>query len=151
MASKLHPAVFHMAMDMGLNIQLWHSADEETQDLLVGKERVPTAVSVTLSAMELMVGAGFDWVETWGWDGCLLDGEHHAVDQCHVAEEISFTVGADLSMGLIVGGETFRTTGTWVNEARDACALLETCGYDVKVHGPGMIGAVLRSRGLQAA
>jgi hypothetical protein len=104
-------------------------------DLFVHRLVVPTAVSVTLCALNLMPVLGFDRIEIWGWDGCYMHGRDHAVAQSHHADDITIRLGAR---------RKFTTTPSWAAEAEDAVHLFEAGTRNVRVRGRGMIGAILR-------
>lgn len=127
-ASKCDRAVFRALQNR--RVLLWHIDD------VAGHEwAVPTATTITLTALSLLRRMGFRQFRTWGWDGCYLDGKDHAMPQKHSAENITVEVGS----------QTFHTTPTWAIEAQDAVFQLETADYKVDVRGPGMIGAMLRA------
>lgn len=126
-ASKCHADVFDALR--GKDIRLWHIGDSHPQG-------VPTACSITLTAMSLFRMMGYRKFRTWGWDGCYLDGKDHAVGQPHNRNDI--TVHVD--------DQTFHTTTTWACEAQDACNQLAYADYEVEVMGGGMIGAILKAR-----
>lgn len=132
-ASKCDRAVFR-----ALNrrrVLVWHIDDVSGHDWAV-----PTATTITLTALSVLRRMGFRQFRTWGWDGCYLGGKDHAIPQRHNAEDITVEVG----------GQTFLTTPTWAIEAQDAVFQLETADYKVDVRGPGMIGAILRALSPQA-
>lgn len=133
-ASKCHPKVFERLMKLGRKISVWHVAEEATFDLLMGAHPVTSSSSVTLTVFEVMERLGWRAFETWGWDGCFMDGRHHAADQMSNAEVIT----------LDVAGREFDTTGSWVLEAQDACHRLTDYPRPLDIRGGGMIGAVLQ-------
>lgn len=130
-ASKCHADVFDALG--GRDVRLWHVGD-------CHPEGVPTACSITLTAMSLFRKMGWRRFRTWGWDGCYLNGQDHAVSQPHGGKNIT----------VIVGDEPFQTTTTWACEAQDAVNQLSFADYEVEVMGGGMIGAILKAKGLLA-
>lgn len=138
-ASKCHPDVFEALRDR--NVVLWHCAEATTLDLFVGRLVIPTSVSVTLCALNLMPVLGYERIETWGWDGCYMRGRDHAVAQSHHGDDVMIELGRR---------RRFRTTTSWACEAEDAVRLFEGAARKVRVRGRGMIGAILRSYGLAA-
>lgn len=130
-ASKCHPDVFE-ALE-GRDVRLWHVGDSH-------EDGVPTACSITLTAMSLFRMMGWRKFRTWGWDGCYLDGRDHAVGQPHSGNDVT----------VLVGDRTFQTTTTWACEAQDAVNQLAYADYEVEVMGGGMIAAILEARGLLA-
>lgn len=128
-ASHCHPKVFEKLK--GRDVRLWHVDNPDTRDLTV--DGVPTAVSITLVVMQLMGRMGYRRFETWGWDGCYLDGRDHAVGQAHSGDNITIRVGDH---------DTFDTTSTWAAEAQDAVMLLSMADFRVKINGLGMFKAI---------
>lgn len=139
-ASKCHPKVFERLRDY--DVTLWHINDEEAFPMLesAGVEVTQTAVSCTLCAMEFLHARGYEKFITYGWDGCYLGGQDHAVPQAHVSTQDKF---------IIVGPHAFLSTPTWVAEAQDAHLQLSIADYSVKVMGPGYIGDSLRFSGIK--
>ncbi len=111
---------------------LWHIDDAGAP---AGKPLMPDAPSVTLSALFLAHFMGYRNITVYGWDGCYIDGKHHAIDQAHDAE----TLQADID------GELFTTTYAWLAEAEDAVKAINMLpDIDITVEGPGMIAKVIR-------
>lgn len=126
MASKCHPDVFDSLK--GKDVRLW-----DVGDLVPGG--IPTAVSITLTALNLFIRLGWRKFNVYGWDGCYKDGRDHAVPQHHVGDNIT----------LLAGDRSFETTTTWAAEAEDAMYLLplyEFMGIEVNIHGDSMIQAI---------
>lgn len=130
-ASQCHPAVFTKLE--GRDVRVWHV---EHPDLELS-DAVPSAVSVTLMAMQLMARLGYRHFDTWGWDGCYMTGQDHAAPQAHTSAE---------NIRVRVGNESFETTTAWAAEAQDACALIALADFRVNIHGGGMIGAIVKAR-----
>lgn len=143
LASKVHPAVFDKLA--GRDVRLWRLDDYGREP---GKLFVPCAVSITLVTQGLFRFLGFHRFEMYGWDGCYIDGAHHAVAKEHDASHDQ-TVTLRNAEGENV--RSFATTGPWMAEANDAAiqALnFRTMGYELVVHGDGMFAAILKGRGL---
>lgn len=132
-ASKCHKAVFKALHRR--DVRLWHIDDVEGHAWAV-----PTATSVTLTALSLFRRMGYRKFRLWGWDGCYIDGKDHAAPQKHAGEPVT----------VWVGDQPFRTTGTWALEAQDAVQQLSMADYVLQIEGPGMIGAILRTLAPQA-
>ena len=132
-ASKCDPAVFD-ALE-GRDVTLWHIDDSHPAG-------VPSASSITLSAMSLFRSMGWRRFRTWGWDGCYIDGRDHAAPQAHARQDITLLIGEGRNE------QAFRTTPTWACEAQDAVVQLAMADYEVEVMGGGMIGAILRAVGV---
>jgi hypothetical protein len=142
-ASKCHEAVF--AKLRGRDVRIWRLDDFGRES---GRLYVPCAVSITLVAQGLFRLLGYHRFEMYGWDGCYIDGRDHASAQPHSPEHDQ-RVSLVNAAGDIV--QTYSTTGSWMAEAHDAAiqaANFRAMGLEMVVHGPGMIGAILRGRGL---
>lgn len=127
-ASKCHPSVFDALKDR--NVIVWHLDDYATWDLVSERDAIMSAVSVTICSFEVMDRLGFRSFDTWGWDGCYIDGRDHACPQTHRGTDIENDVGERM----------FQTTTSWALEAQDAWNKLK--GWPIRIHGPGMIGAI---------
>lgn len=131
-ASKCDPVVFETLQ--GHDVRLWHIDDTEIPYV----RSVPTAVSVTLTALHLMTRLGYRHFDMWGWDGCYLNGLDHAVTQDHNdSETITVDVGPNAE-------RRFQTTGSWTAEVNDAVQQLALADYQVTINGGGMIGEIMR-------
>jgi len=129
--SKCHPKVFD-ALE-GKKVLVWH-----LDDAVDWGNPIVSAVSITLVAFELMERLGYSAFETWGWDGCYVDGESHAAPQAHG--------GSDITM--LVGDKRYLTTTTWAAEAQDAVNLFKAMPHQIVVRGGGMLGAILNFHGV---
>lgn len=142
-ASKCDPSVFErLALH---RLRLWHVKDYPAE----GKFRQVLAESVTMSAMWMMFTAfGYTDFNIWGWDGCYIDGEHHAGDGEVNQKGISLNYGGKIIDGEVIGGRTFETTRTWAAEARGAEQFFQLAEYfdiGVTIHGDGMMKACRQS------
>jgi len=133
-ASKADPSVFEALKHR--KVILWHIDDPCVGDLIEHRNPIMTACSITLTSFTLMRMLGYETFETWGWDGCYMDGRHHANDQIHVGNNIEIDVGS----------KTFQTTTNWALEAQDAEDKIYGLGHKVTIRGGGMIGAILKYR-----
>lgn len=127
-ASKCDRRVFRALRHR--HILLWH-----IDDVPGAPWAVPSASSITLTALSLMRRMGFRKFRVWGWDGCYIDGRDHAFGQPHTGEGVN----------VLVGGVSYTTTTTWAVEAQDAVLQLDGADYEVTIEGPGMIGAIVRA------
>jgi hypothetical protein len=143
-ASKCHPKVFEKLK--GRDVRLWHLMDHPA----VNRSRIALASSVTLSGSWLMHRLGYTDFEYYGWDGCFLDGEHHAVgDQnwSHIPI-LHLNYGGIIKNGEVIGGRTFSTTRTWAAEAKGAEQFFQLAEYfdiGIKIHGDAMFECVRQS------
>lgn len=145
LASKVHPSVFRKLK--GRDVRLWRLDDHCPPP--EGKLAVPCAVSITLVTQMLFRALGFHRFEMYGWDCCYLDGKHHASDQPAPLAEHNQPVHLRNQSGETLA--EFATTGSWMAEAADAAisaANFKAMGLMWVVHGPGLVGAILRGRGL---
>ncbi len=135
-ASKCHPDVFQKLKNN--KVETWHIGTH-------GKDRVciPEAISVTISVTWLMARLGFTDFEYWGWDGCFMDGKHHASnnDDWTDMPTLSLNYGGKIEGDEIIGGRIFQTTRSWAAEAKSADQFFQLAEYfdiGVKIHGDGM-------------
>lgn len=133
-ASKCDPSVFEALKNR--KVILWHIDDPCVWDVVQNRNPIMTACSITLTSFTLMRMLGFEAFETWGWDGCYMDGRHHANDQIHVGNNVE----------IVVGDKTFQSTTNWALEAQDAEDKIVGLGHRVTIRGGGMIGAILKYR-----
>lgn len=131
-ASKCHPAVFEALQ--GRNVLLWHLAERPYIDLLVGREAIFPFCTITLCALELANMLGRRSIDVYGWDGCYIGNQHHAIDQADGKDIVTLSVGPRL----------FATTNSWLFEGHSAVGYFDATSPDVRVHGPGMFAELLR-------
>lgn len=138
-ASKCDPKVFDMLGDR--DVSVWHLRDHPGEGLY----RNAVCSSVTMSAIWLMVGLGYTDFDIWGWDGCFIDGRHHAGDGDIGERDITHINYGGLVWGdQVVGGRTFSTTRTWALEAKGAEQFFQLAEYfdlGITIHGDGMMKA----------
>lgn len=130
-ASKCHPAVFEALKDR--NVILWHVHDEPTNHLTEDRAAVCRAVSVTICCFEVMARLGWRRFDTWGWDGCVMDGQEHAVAQTNMGGHIDIE---HLD-------HHYTVIPAWALEAEDAIAALRGFPFPIHIHGGGFMGAVV--------
>ena len=138
-ASKCHPKVFEAlkCRDNGLDVHLWHVADVGASELPAGTDVMPTAPSITITAMFLAHYMGYRKVIVYGWDGCYgEDGEDHAVPQPH-------NRAGDIDIEY--DGRTFKSSTSWACEAEDASIMMGMLSdMDITIVGDGFFANVLR-------
>lgn len=138
-ASKCHESVFTELEAQKAPYIFWHMDDCSTEDLNLS-DKVPTAVSITIVAIGKLYQMGFRDLTIYGWDGCYLNGKDHAISQAHNA-------GNNVTVRL--NDQEWLTTPTWAAEAEDAANYIPMFpDLTVRVPGPGMIGAILRHKGV---
>lgn len=138
-AAKCHPSVFHKLRNN--DVLVWHLSDDPAP----GQHRVPVCTSVTISGAWLMYRMGFTDFEFWGWDGCFIDGRHHASsDTDWGAAPLHINYGGTQDGDRVIGGRNFATTRSWVAESNSAQQFFNLAEYfdiGVTIHGDGMIKA----------
>lgn len=151
LAAKCDPAVFDRLSRH--DVRIWHVRDHPAP----GSFRQATEVSVTMSALWMMYSSfGYTDFDIWGWDGCFLDGRHHAADGQVGERDITYlnyggkvVDDPEAPDGVRVdGGVTFETTRTWAAEARGAEQFFQLAEYfdiGVTLHGDGMMKTVRQS------
>jgi hypothetical protein len=134
--SRCHPRVFEKLK--GRDVMIWHVKDEGAQ----GRLRIAQSCSVTMTAAWLFIRKGVTDFDFWGWDGCWIDGEHHA-GAGEVSEDlVNINFGGEAIGDEIVGGRTFQTTRSWAAEsvaAEQFFHLAEYLDLRVTIHSDGLM------------
>jgi hypothetical protein len=142
-ASKCHPVVFEKLN--GCDVRIWHVKDHPTK----GASHVASASSITICATWLFDRLGYTDFEYYGWDGCFIDGKHHATDDRDWLQPIIYINYGGTAVGdEVIGGRTFTTTRTWAAEAKEAGQLFQFAEYfdmGIKIHGNGMFECARQS------
>ncbi len=135
-ASKCHPSVFEKLKNR--SVWVWHVNDHRTE----GVSHIPPSSGITITSSWLMHRLGFTDFEYWGWDGCFMDGRHHASDHGDFKAGVEhMNYGGTIVDGEVIGGRTFATTRTWKAEAKGAQQFFQLAKYfdiGIKINGDGM-------------
>lgn len=149
-ASKCHPKVFDKLK--GRKVFIWHVGIADGPPV-PGMIRIPSSSSITVTATWLMFRMGYADFEYHGWDGCFMDGRHHATDNSDWSgvRVTGFNFGGvevddpDVKGGRMVeGGRNFPTTRTWIAEMKGAEQFFQFARYfdvGIKINGDGMFEA----------
>lgn len=132
LASKCHPSVFEALKDHP-HVYLWHIDDCMIPE---GLRAVPSASTITLTAIILMRRLGFRRIETHGWDCCYLDGLDHANPNAK-----RHPTASDVTVN--VNGQIFHTTHSWAAEVQDAHTVMQYGDIQMDIRGGGMLAAVI--------
>lgn len=131
-ASKCHPSVFERMSDR--NVILWHVGEPATRALFDHHDIViPASSSITSTSFELMTHLGFRRFETWGWDGCYMDGQGHAVPQPEAPSRVEITVH----------DRVYETSPVWALECDDIANRLVGFPFPIHIHGDGFFADML--------
>lgn len=151
-ASKCHPSVFHKLRNN--DVLVWHLSDHPAPEPK-RQHRITVCTSVTISAAWLMYRMGYTDFEFWGWDGCFMDGRHHAIgdaDWGHLPQHFVNYGGTAIPLDDgtydVIGGRSFPTTRSWAAEATGAQQFFNLAQYfdiGITIHGDGMIRAARES------
>lgn len=144
LATKCPPELFERLKYR--NVWAWRLDDTQSAP---GKVHIPCAVSITLVTMNLLRFMGYHRFEMYGWDCCYLDGQHHATEQPEPEGRMPFEIHDETGATL----HSFDINGSWAAELSDACVQAhnyQAMGYEIVVHGPGAVGALLRAKKLIA-
>jgi hypothetical protein len=143
-ASKCHPDVFDKLK--GCPVVVWHVSDQPVP----GMARVPVEPSITLSASWLLHRmAGITDFVYWGWDGCYMDGRHHAsIESDDAPAPLTLNYGGSFNQDGEVpkfeGGRDFPTTHAWAAEAMGANQFFQLAKYfdiGITINGDGLFRA----------
>lgn len=128
-ASKCHPKVFRALEDK--DVRLWHLADQPIENA----RQVIHGTSITLTVPNLMRRLGWRSFEFWGWDCCVMDGRHHAVEAGELPDQVTATIN----------GVAFKARHAWTLEAQEASYLLQMGDFDWRIMGDGLVAAYMRA------
>lgn len=133
-ASKCHPSVFERLSDR--NVILWHVGEPATRDMFDPAHDIliPASSSITSTSFELMTHLGFRRFETWGWDGCYMDGQGHAIAQEEAPQRVEITIDNQ---------RTYETSPVWALEADDIANRLIGFPFPIHIHGDGFFAEML--------
>lgn len=146
LASQCHPASFDVVpKDQTI---LWHSAiDENAIKFLedkysgTGKPWYPIlgGSTVMLRALPLMVMLGYSKFEVFGFDSCLMNGEHHSYSQ---PENDHTTI-----LQVLVNGRTFHCHPWMVSQAQEFLDLMRLMADHIElvVRGDGLIAWLIQT------
>lgn len=131
-ASKCSPDVFDALS--GLNVKVWHVLDA-TKEVVRNKALVPSALSVTTTALFLLSWLGYSHIIVHGWDGCYgPSGESHAAKQEQDHEDDCLVE---------IDGHSFNTNLKWIAEMEDAANARPHISAKVEILGDGLMPFML--------
>lgn len=145
LASQCHPAVFESIPKE--QVWMWHSALSEDLVRYIEELKGPNAdpwypviggSTVMLRALPLLFMLGYSKFDIYGFDSCILNGEHHAYKQ---EENDGIT-----ELQTICGGRVFRTHPWMASQAQEFLDLMQIMAehIELQVHGDGLIAHVIR-------
>ena len=152
LASQCHPSAFD-ALE-GHKVAIYHcetgSGEKEVLDKYYFSPASPGHGSrwafveggstVTLRAISLLRILGFCKLDIFGFDSCLVDGEHHSYEQKENAIAPMETV--------VVDGREFTCHSWMAEQAVDFMGLMKARAMnfeDIRVHGDGLIAALMQA------
>lgn len=142
-AAKCHPSVFDKLAHR--QVRVWNLTDHKLDSRL----NIPTCSSITMSAAWLAYRMGFTDFDFWGWDGCFMDGLHHASEApTDAPPPLYVNYGGTVEGENVTGGRNYPTTVSWAMEAEDAGQFFQLARYfniGVTIHGDGMFRAAQES------
>lgn len=135
LASKVHPDIFTRLRHHA--IEVFHINDHAIPD---GLQVLPVASTTTLTALLWAVRRGYRDIHCYGWDCCLMNGQHHAgVGRwTKAAREVLVGEGPN--------PPSFQSTNDWAAEVDQAVKIISAiqwCGVSVQIHGLGLLRAAL--------
>lgn len=146
-ASQCHPSCFDKVP--ADQTWLWHSAIDEDQAKELSEYYdarsecffpVLGGSTVILRAIPLMFMLGFHRIEIFGFDSCLLDGEHHAYKQ---DENILKSI-----LQVSCGDQIFLCQPWMASQAQefmDLMKVMSESNLELVVHGNGLIAHIIQS------
>lgn len=127
---------------------LWHSVIDETMAKFLeerfsgsGKPWYPVlgGSTVMLRALPLMVLLGYSKFEVYGWDSCIIDGQHHSYAQ---PENDHQTI-----LQVLVNGRSFACHPWMASQAQEFLDLMQLMSEHIElvVHGDGLIAWMIQT------
>lgn len=117
----------------GQDVRIWHVLDAPEKNLGLSP-LVGGGPSVGLKSLLLLYFMGYREFDLYGYDSCLVGGEHHAYKQdWHVEKEI---------LTATVMGREFKCWPWMIAQAEsfiEQARIMRGWGCKIKVHGDGMI------------
>ena len=146
LASQCHPSVFDAVP--AAQALLWHSAiDEDMLDffeqhyLKTNKAWYPIlgGSTVILRTIPLLHMLGYSKFEIFGFDSCIMDGEHHAYKQ---AENDYAT-----ALQVLVNGRTFLCHSWMISQAQEFLDMMKQVAEHIElvVRGDGLIAWLIQT------
>lgn len=139
-ASQCDPVVF----DRLAECEVWPFDVADGPSFPSTSDPIMHGSSITLTSLQLATRLGYRDLHVWGWDCCILDGEHHANGSAlpQGLEPVEFR--PDPSGPCLA---SFLTTPSWEHEVQQAghqiVPILRSNGVRVTVHGPGFVAHYL--------
>lgn len=140
-ASQCHPDVFDTLE--GADVYLFHclSTKEEHEYLESQGDfyEVPGGSTVATRAIPLLRMLGFTRIEVFGFDSCLMNGEHHV----YIQEENNEAVLVNVTLG----DREFVCDGWMLSQAKEFMSIVKNMGelFELVVHGDGLIAHILKT------
>jgi len=142
LASQTHPDCFDLLKDN--EVHIFHCDMEDVEKILdeyyLGRYNIIVGGStVMLRAIMLTRLLGYQQFEIFGFDSCLLGGEHHSYEQKENDKTPVFKLYCD--------DKEFMVSGWMGKQALDFQKLVEHCGHLFKcnVHGDGLIAHIMKT------
>lgn len=142
-ASQSHPDVFD-ALE-GANVTMFHcqsSADEKKildDHYKDGYISIPGGTTVMLRAIPLMRMLGFEKMEVFGFDSCVMRDDHHAYPQKENDIGPCTTIE--------INDKEFLVYGWMYSQAKDFIEMMKAVGdaFELVVHGDGLIANIIKA------
>lgn len=142
-SSQCHPRVFE-ALD-GADTYLWHTIDTPAVNAILHEHYfgrfyvIPGGSTVALRALAVLRMLGFAKIEIWGFDSCIMDGEHHAYDMPENDGEACAKV--------TVNGKDFWCEPWMHSQANEFQGFSKMLGDELQlvVHGDGLIAHMVKT------
>lgn len=137
-ASRCDSSVFEALK--GRDVRIFHIVDEPEmaamQRGLINSIGITGGSTVGLKSLRLLNEIGYDQFELYGYDSCLMNGEHHATSQ-------PWNDGQGVHQ-VAVGDKEFLATVWMGAQAEEALQQFEVdrLHYSVNIHGDGLLAAL---------
>lgn len=143
-ASQCDPSVFDKLESLGRKIYIWHAVNDDSEFEIIHdnyEKWIPIqgGPTIMLRAMRLFDVLGYHKFDVFGFDSCLMEGEHHAYDQENADGDKAIKVG--------LNGRDFDVTGQFMSQAMEFMKIVKVFGqnWKMRVHGDGLINHLIRT------
>lgn len=146
-ASQCDTSVFDKLEAQKRKIYIWHAInnEEEFEDVHEHYEKwvpIQGGPTIMLRGLRLFSVLGYSRFDIFGFDSCVVDGSHHAYDQCAADEETTTKIGCN--------GKDFDVRAVDIQQAFEFMKMVKVFGqnWQMRVHGDGLIEHLIRTTGV---
>jgi len=143
-ASQCDTSVFDKLEALGRKVYIWHAVnnDQEFKEIHdhYGKwVPIQGGPTIMLRALRLFSVLGYYKFDLYGFDSCVIDGQHHAYEQESANDENAVKIGCN--------GKEFSVRAVDIQQAMEFIKTVKHFGqnWKLRVHGDGLIEHMIRT------